>query len=72
MREREVGRSAKSPSRTSLTSRVDRLTTGPSPRSGSDDCPSRYIWRWIWRRSDVATSVATVATTRRGAVAPRE
>ena len=36
----------------SLTSRVHRLMTGPIPSVGSDDWPSRYIWRWICRRSD--------------------
>ena len=47
----------------SLTSRVQRLITGPTPSVGSDDWPSRYIWRWIWRRSVVATSVAARAMT---------
>ena len=47
----------------SLTSRVQRLITGPTPSVGSDDWPSRYIWRWICRRSAVATSVAARATT---------
>ena len=42
---------AKRPSRTSLTSRVKRLTTGPVPSVGRLDWPSRYIWRWICRRS---------------------
>ena len=42
-----TSRSAIRPSRTSLTSRVKMLTTGPIPSVGSDDWPSRYIWRWI-------------------------
>ncbi len=48
----------------SLTSRVQRLITGPTPSVGSDDWPSRYIWRWICRRSAVATSVAAAADDR--------
>ncbi len=39
----------------SLTSRVHRLITGPTPSVGSDDWPSRYIWRWICRRRVAAT-----------------
>ncbi len=60
------------PSRTSLTSRVSRLTTGPVPSVGSDDCPSRYIWRWIWRRSVVATSQAASARIERRYCATRQ
>ena len=56
----------------SLTSRVNRLTTGPVPSVGSDDWPSRYIWRWIWRRSAVATSLAASAITARRDCATRQ
>ena len=31
------------------------------PSVGSDDWPSRYIWRWIWRRRAVATDVEASA-----------
>ena len=48
-------RSTNRASRMSLTSRENRFTTGPVPSVGSDDWPSRYIWRWIWRRNAVAS-----------------
>ncbi len=59
-----TSRSTNNPSRMSLTSRVQRLITGPVPSVGSDDWPSRYIWRWICRRSEVATSLAADAMVR--------
>ncbi len=59
-------------SRTSLTSRVKRLTTGPVPSVGSDDWPSRYIWRWICRRSAVADGTTASASTERRNCATRQ
>ena len=56
--------SAKRPSRMSLTSRVNRLTTGPVPSVGSDDWPSRYIWRWIWLPEGRGHSLAASAIAR--------
>ncbi len=64
-----ASRSAITPSRMSLTSRVHKLITGPTPSVGSDDWPSRYIWRWICRRNAAATSVAARAITVRRQIA---